>query len=85
MVLGLLRNKDKNALGLASWPASRKSTRRFLWMLKEKGVSHLLWFVLAFVVVLILIVVGLLILKQGETYAMKGVDDLMKSLGEMIS
>jgi len=53
-------------------------------MLKEKGVTHLMWFILAFIVVLILIVIGFLILKQGENYALKGIDDLIKNLGDMI-
>ena len=53
--------------------------------LTNKGVSHVLWFVLAFVIVLILIVVGVLLLSQGENYAMMGIDNLMKAVGDMIS
>ena len=54
-------------------------------MLKRKGVTNLMWFILAFVVVLILIVVGFLVLRMGEQHAMKGIDDMIATLRELIA
>ena len=51
----------------------------------KKGVSHVMWFILAFILVLVLIAVGVLILKQGEDYAMKGIDDLIETVRGIVS
>ena len=54
-------------------------------MLKRKGVSNVMWVVLAFIVVLILIVLGTLLLGQGKEYAVKGIDDLMRTVDGVIT
>ena len=56
-----------------------------VFMLKKKGASHVLWFVLAFVIILIIITISILILKQGEGYAFKGIEDVFKKMGDMIT
>lgn len=50
----------------------------------RKGASQLMWFVLAFVIILILIAIGILIINQSQGYAMSGIDDIIKNVGEMM-
>ena len=51
----------------------------------KKGASQLMWFVLAFVIILILIAIGMLIMRQSEGYAMKGIDDVIRNVGDMLT
>lgn len=53
-------------------------------MLERRGTSHVLWFVLAFVIILILIVLSILILTQGEGHAFDAIADVFKRVGDMI-
>jgi len=41
-----------------------------------KGASHVLWFVAAFIVILILIVIVALIIGQGEEYGLAAIEDM---------
>ncbi|UCG95629.1 MAG: hypothetical protein JSV92_01095 [archaeon] len=52
--------------------------------LRKKGVSHVLWFIAAFVIVLILIVIGIIILGQGEEYGLAAIDDMFTRMEEAL-
>lgn len=47
-----------------------------------KGASQVLWFVAAFVVILILIVIGVIIIGQGEEYGLAAIDDIFNTITE---
>jgi|GEM_PF-3996405 len=53
-------------------------------MLERKGTSYALWFILAFIIVLILIVMAAMILSQGEGHAFDAIDDAFKRIGDII-
>ncbi len=52
--------------------------------INDKGVSNMLWFVAAMVIVLLLIVLSTIILNKGEGYAIGAIDDIFLKIGDSI-
>jgi len=48
---------------------------RPLWMLRKKGVSQIIWFLIAFIIILVLLGIAFLIIDKGKTF---GLDSLEK-------
>jgi len=57
------------------------STGRSLWMLKKKGISQIIWFLIAFILILVILGIVVLILNQGKKF---GLDALEKIFNQVI-